>query len=139
MSSASIDDSMNEDINISKIMENINVETHNYLDGKTLQIVAQEVYNELESHNLKEYCEVLKNYRFVENICDLQLGKHVRWIRNSKLINGGIVVRVKFMDNGTHVLIKMAKKFIQYKFDECITFQKMDDGEKIFLMSCALL
>jgi hypothetical protein len=63
----------------------------------------------------------------------------VRWIRRSnpeKLVNGGIVVDVKFLGNGTHIVVKNnMHQFIQYKFDECITFQKLSSDELMILMA----
>ena len=40
---------------------------------------------------------------------------------------------VKFLDNGTHILCKNGFRFIQYKFDECITFQKLTNDEVMIL------
>ena len=51
------------------------------------------------------------------------------------LTNGGIVVDVKFLDNGTHILCKNGLRFIQYKFDDCLTFQKLSADEQMVL-SC---
>ena len=57
---------------------------------------------------------------------------------NSKncLTNGGIVMDIKFLDNGTHVLcMNNMRRFIQYKFDECYTFQKLSTEEQLILMA----
>jgi hypothetical protein len=63
----------------------------------------------------------------------------VRWLRlasEPKLTNGGIVADIKFMDNGTHVLCKnVLGRFIQYKFDDCMTFQKLSVDEQLILMA----
>jgi len=56
-------------------------------------------------------------------------------VKELSLTNGGIVVDIKFLDNGTHVLCKNKMRFIQYKFDDCITFQKLSSDEQL-LLSC---
>ena len=49
---------------------------------------------------------------------------------------GGIVVDIKFLDTGTHILVltKNPKcRCIQYNFDDCITFQKLSTDEQLIL------
>jgi hypothetical protein len=59
----------------------------------------------------------------------VEKGKH-------KLTNGGIVVNIKFMDNGIHIItMNSQNRFHQYKFDECITFQKLSTEEQLILMA----
>jgi len=53
--------------------------------------------------------------------------------QNGVLTNGGIVVDVKFLDNGTQVLCKNKNRFIQYKFDDCLTFQRLSSDELLVL------
>jgi hypothetical protein len=103
----------------------------------------------------------LIGYRFVDEIHELHKGKHVRWIRkrgtnnirsvngqlgnvkltngqlgNVKLTNGGIVVDIKFLDTGVQVLcLNSQQRFIQYKFDDCLTFQKLSTEEQLILMA----
>jgi hypothetical protein len=81
----------------------------------------------------------LTEYRYVDKICDLIRGKYVRWIRLSglTLTKGGIVADIKFLENGIYILIKNARnQFIQYKFDDCITFQKLSPEELLYIHIC---
>jgi len=108
-----------------------------------------------------DFCKKLIGYRYVDEINELHKGKHVRWIRTTNappgaicsvsvgsrltsgtsvekvvLTNGGIVTDVKFLDNGTHVLcMNSGRRFIQYKFDDCLTFQKLSVEEQLILMA----
>ena len=62
----------------------------------------------------------------------------MRWIRkhNGKLTNGGIIVDIKFYETGTQILcMGNGKRFIQYKYDECFTFQKMSEAEQLVVMA----
>jgi NDP-sugar pyrophosphorylase family protein len=103
--------------------------------------ISEEVYQkvvELGVENVHEICSKLVGYRLVDEIHELHKGKHVRWIREGtqKLTAGGIVVNIKFMDTGTHLVIKNAQhRFIQYKFDEAATFQKMTSEEQLIVLA----
>ena len=135
-------------LDIEKLLENIENEKNNYLDGKTMKSINDEIYektNQLENCEHKEICNKLIGYRYVDELHELHKGKHVRWIRlykddsqinDIKLTNGGIVTDIKFMNNGTHVLcMNSMRRFIQYKFDECLTFQKLSIDEQLILMA----
>ena len=113
-----------------------------YLETQSLSSIQKSIYDCLREHdipNIQQYCAKLADYRYVEEICHLHKGKNVRWIRMSgekTLTNGGIVVDIKFLDNGMHILTKNNQtRFIQYKFDDCLTFQKLSMGEQLVLMA----
>jgi hypothetical protein len=132
-------------IDIEKLLDSLENERNDYLENKTIESVINEVYekiNELEiSKEIKlHYCQKLKEYRLVNDIHELHKGKHIKWIRNNKLIGGGIVVNIKFLDNGTHVVVRnILNKFIQIKFDDCNIFQKMILQEQLILMAYGYL
>ena len=113
-----------------------------YLENKTAKMVAKDIYDIVSSlvdmETTATLCKKLVEYRYVDEIRELHKGKHVRWIAQKKmqpvLTNGGIVVDILFKDNGIHVLCKNAQhRFIQYKFDECFTFQKLTLEEQLIL------
>lgn len=114
-----------------------------YLETQSLTTIQKSVYDCLREHTISQtaqYCNKLADYRYIEEICHLHKGKNVRWIRTNSaektLTNGGIVVDIKFLDNGMHILIKNNQnRFIQYKFDDCLTFQKLSIGEQLVLMA----
>jgi len=139
-------------INIDDLMMAIDNEKNSHLDNKTLANIAEDKYRQLKTMNLgkertKEMFSKLAEYRLIDEICQLHKGKHVRWIRNIKssagltpdslnLTTGGIVVDIKFLDTGTHIVVltKNPKcKCIQYNFDDCITFQKLSVDEQLIL------
>jgi YesN/AraC family two-component response regulator len=135
-------------LDIEKLLENIENEKNNYLDGKTMKSINDEIYEKIsqfKSCDHQEICNKLIGYRYVDELHELHKGKHVRWIRlykdttkmdDIKLTNGGIVTDIKFMNNGTHVLcMNSMRRFIQYKFDECLTFQKLSMEEQLILMA----
>lgn len=118
---------------------------------------------DLPNNVIPDFCDKLKEYRLIDKLFQLHKGKHIRWIRipsrlleshfesnhdkmrtrdlaqelmpRPVLTNGGIVVDIKFTNSGTQILCKNKDRFVQYKFDDCITFQKLTDDEQL-LLSC---
>jgi len=131
-------------LNIDEIIKAVNNVDVDYLGDRTLKEISEEIYNSLlglgiSNDTISTYCNKLIEYRLVEEIYQLHKGKHIRWVRISNreptLTNGGIVVDIKFLDNGTHIICKNKNRFIQYKFDDCVTFQKLSQEEQL-LLSC---
>lgn len=130
-------------IDIDNLLNTLETDKNDCLETKTTQSITDEIYemvsNNIETINIvKDICKKLLGYRYVDEINELHKGKHVRWIRNNSeiLTTGGIVVDIKFLDNGTQVLCKNSmNRFIQYKFDDCITFQKLTTDEQLILMA----
>lgn len=142
------DPSLFSTMDIEKLLDSIEKEGHDYLEKKTMESITQEIYEQIDDLNLSieqsaEICEKLIGYRYVDEIHEIHKGKHVRWIRilqenkdKMYLTNGGIVVNVKFLKNGTHITcMSKGNRFIQYKFDDCITFQKLSTEEQLILMA----
>ena len=130
-------------IDIDNLLSKIETDKHDYLENKTMASITTEIYELIsdqfhEIDKKKEICKKLTGYRYVDEINELHKGKHIRWIRNGTgtLTNGAIVVDIKFMDNGIHVMCKNGmNRFIQYKFDDCITFQKLSNEEQLIMMA----
>jgi hypothetical protein len=154
-------------MDVEKLLESIENDKNDYLQNKSMKIITQEIYKTIQKLQLPEktsfeYCQKLIGYRLVDDVHELHVGKHVRWIRESSqtkvltnglaqaqvltngqvltnaqvLTNGGIVTTIKFLDNGTQVLCKSTgQRFIQFKFDECIIFQKMSLEEQLIMMA----
>lgn len=129
-------------INIQEILMQ-NEDTH-YLQNQNLNTIIQhsmQIINHHFPNTVSSNIEViskLKEYRTIESINDLHKGKHTRWIRlsegESKLTNGGMLMDIKFLDNGIHLLCKTkTNRFIQYKYDDCLTFQKLNEDELTIL------
>lgn len=135
----------NAKINITELL-NLEKNTHHYLYDISLEIITQNIYNTInelpiESNKKHEICKKLTNYRYIDEIKDLHIGKHIRWIpRNKypKLMPGGIVTNFKFTDSGTYVLCKLAfnphsTNFVQINFDDMIIYQKLSTDEQLIL------
>lgn len=138
------EESYETDIEI--LIRNISDESQipEYLENKTAEKIRQEIIDVCfrENINTKNILDKLSEYRYVNRICDLIRGKFIRWIRLSgnkedTLTKGGIVTDIKILENGIHILIKNAlNRFIQYKYDDCITFQKLSVEELLYINYC---
>jgi hypothetical protein len=135
------------DLDVDGILNNLNTKNKNYLEDKKISTLLEENKEALSSLNqITEYkldilCKKLNNYRFVDEIYELHLGKHIRYVKkndaNHEVKVGGIVVDIKFLNNGTHILILnkfISKRPIQYKFDDVLTFQKLSEEEQLILL-----
>jgi NDP-sugar pyrophosphorylase family protein len=137
------DPSLLSGLDVDELLDTLENETNDYLENKTLDGITDEIYEGVceicdEKEIQEKICLKLIGYRMIDELHELHKGKHVRWIRRgtNKLTNGGIVVDIKFLDTGTHVLcMNSMNRFIQYKYDECVTFQKMSSTEMLILMA----
>ena len=72
------------------------------------------------------YREKLYGYEVIDEIHELRMGRYVRWISGATLTAGGFIVDVRFGDTGVSILVRGSRgRIFQYRFDDCITFQKM--------------
>ena len=117
--------------------------------NKTLKQVSQEVYDVLvgiiDPQEVEKTIKKCIGYQYIDEIYHLQKGRYIRWISKKKqntknnntshsLTNGAIVLDVKFLDSGTHILCKNNMgKMIQLKMDDCILFQKLSTTELLIL------
>ena len=136
------DPSLFSSIDIDELLDNIENETTEYLENKTLGDISKIIFDILSSEipilgkeTIQKYCEKLTGYRYVENVCDIRQGIFVRWIRNNTLMNGGIVMNIKFGENVQIVCKTVLGRFVSLRFDECLIFQKLTMEEQLILMS----
>jgi hypothetical protein len=132
-------------LDIENILTSIENEKNDYLENKTMDDITNDIYSKIaelpgERENKELLCEKLIGYRYVDEIHELFKGRHVRWIRLNKpdpqLTTGGILVNVKFTNDGMQLMCKNnMNRFIQYKFDECLTFQKLSTEEQLLLIA----
>jgi len=130
-------------LHIDDVLRRVETDQHSYLENKTVDDVCNEIRDALETEGITDiepFFRKLTEYRYVEELYQLHRGKHIRWMRKigseKKLTNGGVVVDIKFLDNGTHILCKNnMNRFLQIKFDDCLIFQKMSEEEQIILLA----
>jgi len=127
-------------IDIDTLLENIESETTEYLEGKTLAIISTTIRGVLSGifQNIDSVFDKLIGYRYVSLVCEIRQGVYIRWIgnRREKLEVGGTVISVKICDEGVQVICKNAiGRHISFRFDECVVFQKLTTEEQLILMA----
>jgi hypothetical protein len=125
------------------MIENTGMNTGFLEDDTRLATLAQDIYRVLD-HTVSDpdvrdfLSDKLKTYRYVRTPDTLHRGKHVRWLRrgDTVLSRGGVLVDVQESGDGwsyVHVLT-YARRSMQYRFDDYLTFQKLTDQEMLVLL-----
>jgi nitroreductase len=141
-------------IDVDSLLSALRRNKHDHLDGKTLSDISDEIYDALETllgsadqereenkRVMESLCKKLLEYRLADEVHSIHLGKYVKWIRKSnprKITAGGFVMDIRFTDEGTNILVKCGAAnpvFFQYKFDDCITFQRLSAEEQLILLA----
>tara|TARA_Y100001970_G_scaffold269375_1_gene361772 strand:+ start:33 stop:452 length:420 start_codon:yes stop_codon:yes gene_type:complete len=93
----------------------------------------------LKKHNLKEFHSKLKDYRYIDDIKDLNYGFNIRWISlksidNIKITNGAVLCDIKILDKGVALCLKtFNNKYFTIYLNENLIFQKISQQENILL------
>ena len=100
--------------------------------------------------NLNDLKKKLFDYRFVDEIQELHIGTHTRWINlktlsesldhkkknyDVPLNKGGILSEINIDDNINLVIKTYTNKFFTINMDENLIFQKLTNQEKIILFT----
>ena len=134
---------MNEDNSnyLLKSLDNENNSSMNNLNSKKIKSMKNDYLQQLQlsREKLKEYHTKLKEYRYVDDLSNIQYGRYIRWINlkdptNTSLTQGGLIIDIKICQGGIQVVCKnFRNRKFQIKIDECLIFQKLTDQEKIIL------
>ena len=126
---------------IEKWMQEIDDSQYNYLEGKTTAIIEQEKREILQNYDSEirdKWLRSLSMYRAVNDLRELRMGHHCRWIvhKNNTLHKGGYLTKVDFRENGVYLLCELLKRFkMQVKMDDTVVFQKMTAEEWVVVMA----
>ena len=131
---------VNEDYLI-KSLDNENNSGIENLSTRKIKTLKNDYLQQLQlsRDELKEYHKKLKNYRFVDDLTNIQYGRYIRWIslKNPEkicLTNGGVIIDIQLLGDGIYILCKnFRNKRMKIKIDECFIFQKLTDQEKTIL------
>jgi len=137
------DPSLLSNLDIDSILEKME---DNDISEKKMSEISREIFNqlyEIQGIDVSILCSKLIGYRWIENICDLRLGRIIRWITQTKdsnkrnaLTNGAILTSITIEDSGVKLLCQNnMRRFFTLYFDKCIIFQKLTLEEQIILMA----
>lgn len=146
---ARADKSLQHTVNIQQLLESVD-DKNDHLEDKTLDDISAEIYDALSEikwippANLKKMCEHLLEYRLVDEIYKMHLGKVIKVLRVNpipdseekiRVIPAGIVMNISFSEHGTQIMAKQIDgKFYKYNFNNFIFFQKLSSDEQMILM-----
>lgn len=123
-----------------KALDNDNNENIMELDLDKIQKMKHNILSELDLTDDKYNSMInsLREYKYIDEIPDLDYGHYIRWISlknpaNIKLTNGGILCDIKVNDQVSLLCKNKSNRFFQIKLDECLVFQKLSEQEKIIL------
>jgi len=124
-----------------KALNNENNSGLENLTTKKIKAIKNDYLQQLQlsRDKLKEFHLKLKDYRFVDDLTDIQYGRYIRWISLKTpekicLTTGGVIIDIKIKEDGIHLLCRNFKNNrFQIKIDECFIFQKLTDQEKTIL------
>jgi hypothetical protein len=112
-----------------------------YIEGKTVADVSKEIFDavddlDIPEENKRDICQRLVGYRWVDRLCDLRSGRLVRWVKQGKLTNGGLLMNVKIENTGVLLLCKNnVGRFFTIRWDDTVVFQKLTMEEQLVLMA----
>jgi hypothetical protein len=129
-------------LDVEELLENAENLDKRDLEGKTMHYFMNETFSilkdiDLDENDIQYMYDKLKDYHYVERICDLRVGRYIRWINMSnktKLTKGGAIVRIDILDNETSVLCRNYKYITRFNLDNCWIFQKFTVEEQLFMM-----
>lgn len=136
--------------NIIKASENIYNETIMKTNRDDILKQKINIFDEigLDKKQKKELLAKLKNYRYINDLSELQYGRYIRWIDLTKtefdeieLAKGSIFSDFRIDDEkGIQIICKnMYGKHFQLNFDSNLFFQKLTSQELILLRAIDLL
>ncbi len=135
---------MKLDIDPEKVSVAVNNESNESimkLNNRKIKQIKNDLFQKLHfsRDDIKTLHQKLKEYRFVDEMSDINYGRYIRWINmknvdNLKLTNGGIICEIIATDNGNVITCKNGMNHLfRIKMEECLIFQKLTDQEKVLL------
>lgn len=124
-----------------KALDNETNSTVINLTTRKIKTIKNNILQKLQitGKKLKALHKTLKNYRYCSDLSDINYGNYIRWIPlknpdNIKLTVGAYVCDIKIIHSQLYILCKTnMDRFIQFKFDEAIIFQKLTVQELLLL------
>lgn len=96
----------------------------------------------VKGETLSDLHNRLKDYRYIDNLEQLNYGAFVRWINikdpnNIFITPGAIVTEMKVKDDAVLIICKGMKtnRIYMFDFNSCLVFQKLSNQEKVLLFA----
>ncbi len=124
-----------------KALDNENNNGIENLTSRKIKAIKNDYLQQLQlpREKIKDFHVKLKDYRFVDDLTNIQYGRYIRWINlknpdNITLTTGAVIIDIQIETYGIYLLCKNFRGGrIQVKIDECFIFQKLTDQEKTII------
>ena len=130
----------NEIAYLEKALTNEKNENIMELTFKEVERKKQKILEELNlsKMELKTLLKKLDDYRYIDELPELQQGRYLRWINLTnpaklKLTSGGILCDVLIENNIVLILKNNMNTIFRINMDKCLIFQKFSDQERVIL------
>lgn len=132
--------SLDDDV-LMKALDNNNNDSIIKLTTQKIKTIKNDVLQKLHlpKDELKILHKKLKNYRYVEEIKDINYGCFLRWINlknieNLNLKTGAYLCDIQINDTGVGLVCKnIFNKYFYLNLDEILLFQKLTNQENVLL------
>ena len=124
-----------------KAVDNDSNESIMKLNNRKIKQIKNDLFQKLHFNKemIKSLHNKLKDYRFVDDLSEINYGRYIRWINmnnidNLKLTNGGIICQIIATETDTVITCKNNyNQLFRIKMAECLIFQKITEQEKVIL------
>ena len=136
-----MEDDTNVNETITEIVEELKRKNLLHLSSSKIKSLKNNILQKLylTREELLNYHKVLKDYKYVDELDEINIGSYIRWfnlkkMNNIKLTNGGIIVDIQpGIDDITIICKNNINKFFSLSLNKCIIFQKLNYQEQLLI------
>ena len=136
-----MEDETNVNETITEIVEELKRKNLLHLSSSKIKSLKNNILQKLylTREELLNYHKVLKEYKYVDELDEINIGSYIRWFNlkkmdNIKLTNGGIIVDIQpGIDDITIICKNNINKFFSLSLNKCIIFQKLNYQEQLLI------
>ena len=138
-------------LNVEDLLKALDNENNTGIAGLTTTKIKKEKNDilqklQLSGKELKDLHARLKDYRYINELNDIQMGRYIRWIplntetAEIKLTKGAFMVNTFLNEDGACLLCRNTyRRPIVVKFDKVLIFQKLSEQEQILISAIDFL
>jgi hypothetical protein len=138
-------------LNVEDLLKALDNENNTGIAGLTTTKIKKEKNDilqklQLSGKELKDLHTRLKDYRYINELNDIQMGRYIRWIplntetAEIKLTKGAFMVNTFLNEDGACLLCRNTyRRPIVVKFDKVLIFQKLSEQEQILISAIDFL
>ena len=130
---------MNEEI--AEMMNELDEKKLLHLNSSIIKDAKNNILQRMsfERSELKHYHKILKGYRFIDELDELSLGRHIRWfditkVDNLKLYAGAILLDIEYTTDNIYLVCKgYRNQMFKIKMSKIVLFQKLTSQELLLI------